>query len=100
MKQQIAGAAGEEDGTTEYARGLRALAGRDFRGAADALRRGRGDGLQGAHVRPLRVYALCAAQQVDAARELARGVKPHDPDEVHFWAWMGKEFGVGPVNSR
>jgi hypothetical protein len=45
------------------------------------------------------VYALCLAGRLDAARELADGVKPGEADERHFWEWMGRRFGVGPFSA-
>jgi hypothetical protein len=96
VKQTIAGDATEDGGAVTYARGLSALAARDYSEAADLFAEAEAGGLQGAALRPLRVYALCAAQQLDEARALARGLAPRDPDEVHFWAWIGKQFGVGP----
>jgi len=39
---------------------------------------------------------LCLAGRMDAARQLARGEMPADPDRRLFWTWLGSEFGVGP----
>src|SRR5206468_2441277 len=47
-------------------------------------------GLRGEPIRPLRVYALCLAGQVDAARQLAPVVQPQADDERHFWEWLGR----------
>lgn len=100
VKQSIAGGSGEDESSIDYARGLSALAGRRYVEAAALFGTAEERGLRGATLRPLRVYALCAAQRLDEARALARGVQPKDPEEVHFWSWMGERFRVGPFVSR
>jgi predicted membrane-bound spermidine synthase len=96
VKQTIAGEAGEDDSGVDYARGLSALAARQFSEAAALFAAAEERGLRGATLRPLRVYALCAADRVEDARALARGIQPKDPEEVHFWSWLGQQYGVGP----
>ena len=55
-------------------RGLTALVRRDYLGAASAFADAEQRGLRGETIRPLRVYALCLAGQVEAARRLAPSV--------------------------
>jgi spermidine synthase len=98
VKQTIAGGADEDGSAIDYARGLSALAGRQFPEAAARFADAEARGLDSPILRPLRVYALCAAQRIDDARTLARGVQPKDPDEVHFWSWLGPQCGVGPFS--
>ncbi len=94
VKQRIAEASADRTGVVDYARALRALSGRDYAGAAVFLAAAEQRGFHGAVVRALRAYALCRAGQIDAAREIARGIQVADPDEKHFWGWMGTTFGV------
>ena len=94
VTQRIAEASVERSGATEYARGLRALAARDYLRAAAHLGESERRGLRGATVRPLQVYALCLAGDLDTARQLARGAEARDADEQHFWTWMRATFGV------
>ena len=85
-------AAGRDDGTGAplFVRGLTALVTRDYLGAASAFAHAEHRGLRGEPIRPLRVYALCLAGQVDAARQLAPVVQPQADDERHFWEWLGR----------
>jgi spermidine synthase len=95
VKQRIAETSDDGAGGLEYARGLRALTGRDYLGAAAAFLGAEQRGLRGPLVRPLRVYALCLGGHIDAARQLAQGIDPHDPDEQHFWQWLRATFEIG-----
>ena len=97
VKERIA--RGHDDGTGApgYARGLTALAARDYVGAAFLLADAERRGLRGTAIRPLRVYALCLAGRLEDARQLARDVRPRGGEEQHFWEWIGKKFGVGPI---
>jgi hypothetical protein len=98
VKQGIAERAGETGGAVEYAHGLQALARRDYSGAAVRFERAEALRLQGSTLRPLLVYSLCVAGRIEAARGLARGVRPTSSDEQHFWTWVGLEFNVGPLS--
>ena len=98
VKQSIVERASETDGAIEYARGLHALAYRDYSGAVARFERAEALRLQGPTLRPLLVYALCLDGRIDAARALARGIRPANPDEQHFWSWMGLEFNVSPLS--
>jgi hypothetical protein len=77
-------------------RGVGALADRRYRAATDAFADAERRGLRTATSRPLLVYALCLAGELDAARQLAQGDMPSDPDRRHFWTWLAETFNVGP----
>jgi hypothetical protein len=79
-----------------YVRGVRALAARDYAAAAEEFADAERRGLRAATSRPLMVYALCLSGRLDAARRLADGEMPNDPDRRYFWTWIGSRFGVGP----
>jgi hypothetical protein len=96
VKQRIAESSAERTGPTEYARGVRALATRDYHRAAAYFSEAERRGLQGATIRPLLVYSLCLAGDRDTARQLARGAPTRDADEQHFWNWMRRTFTLGP----
>ena len=95
VKQRIAETSTDRTGVVEYARALRALSGRDYAGAAVFLAAAEQRGFHGVATRALRAYALCRNGQIDAARDIARGIQAADPDEKHFWGWMTTTFGVG-----
>jgi hypothetical protein len=94
VKQRIAETSADRTGVVDYARALRALSGRDYAGAAVFLAAAEQRGFHGAVITALRAYALCRNGQIDAARDIARGSQAADPDEKHFWGWMGATFGV------
>ena len=96
VKERIALRSNDGTGAAEYARGLTALVRRDYHGAASAFADAERRGLLGATIRPLRVYALCLANRLDAAQQLAPGIQPRGADERHFWEWLALRFGVGP----
>jgi hypothetical protein len=95
VKERIAETSAERSGATEYARGVKALAARDYLRAAAHFGESERRGLQGATVRPLLVFALCLAGDLDAARQLARDVSAREPGQQHFWTWLRATFGVG-----
>jgi hypothetical protein len=72
------------------ARGLRALTGRDYTGAAALFERAEARGLKGPTIEPLRAYALCRAGKTEAAATLAREARPSTDEERHFWTWMNQ----------
>ena len=88
VKQRIGEAGGDASGATEYSRGLRAISGRDFGGAAQWLFAAEQRGLRNQVLPPLRAYALLKAGQSDAARQLLAAARPADQDERHFWDWL------------
>lgn len=93
-KQQIAEDSSQRSGPTEYARGVRALSMRDYRRAAAYFSEAERRGLQIPTVRPLLVYALCLAGDLDTARQLGSGVSARDVDAKHFWTWVNGTFGL------
>jgi spermidine synthase len=94
VTQRITASSDERSGPTEFARGTGALAGRDYRRAAAFFSEAERRGLQTPTVRPLLVYALCMAGDVDSARRLARGASAGDPGEQHFWRWLHDAYGI------
>jgi spermidine synthase len=94
VKEAIADASVERTGATEYARALRALVSRDYRRAAAYLGESARLGLQGETIRPLQVYSLCLAGDLDTARLLARGVEARSDDARHFWNWLRATFDL------
>lgn len=95
-RQRIADTGNDGTGMVEYVLGVRALVDRNYPSAASYFAESERRGLRQATIRPLLVYALCLAGNLDTASELSQGVKPHDADELHFWIWLGSKFGVGP----
>ncbi len=94
VKQRIAEESREHSAATEYARGIGALAKRDYLGAAAHLGESERLGLQGATVRPLQVYAMCLAGDLSTARLLAPGLATSDSDIRHFAEWIDRTFAV------
>jgi hypothetical protein len=100
VQQAIAKAGDDGSYMVPYTRGVRALSTRDFPAAAEWFAQAERRGLRPATVRPLLVYALCLAGDLDTARQLSQGEMPADPDRRHFWSWLGSEFGIGPGRAR
>jgi spermidine synthase len=96
VKEEIAERSKPQTAETDYARGLRALAGRDYNGAATAFLQTEQQGLRAPTIRALLVYALCLADRVEEARQFVRGLDVHNLEEQHFWEWMGKNYGIRP----
>ena len=99
VRARIAARGDDGTGAAEYARGLTALARRDYPAAVDALASAERQGLVGETIRPLLVYALCLAGDRDTAAVLARDQTASTPEQQHFWTWLGSEFGVGPLTT-
>ena len=97
VKARIAAQHDDGTGAATYARGLTALARRDYPGAAADFGTAERQGLRGDAIRPLRVYALCLSGQIDAAEALARDLAVRTAEERHFWGWLGSRCGVGPL---
>jgi hypothetical protein len=98
VKERIARMRDDGTGAAFYARGLSALASRDYPGAASAFEAAERRGLRGEAILPLRVYALCLAGRQEAAKALASAVRPQGEEERLFWQWIGPKFGVGPFS--
>jgi len=96
VKEGIAERSKTQTSETEYARGLRALSGRDYNGAATAFFNTEQQGLRAPTIRALLVYSLCLADRLDDARQFSRGLDVHNLEEQHFWEFIGKTFGVKP----
>ena len=71
MNQRIARQGDDGTGAVEYARGLDALASREYLAAATAFADGDRRGFHGVTLRPLLAYALCKAGHADAVKPLA-----------------------------
>lgn len=94
VKQRIAESGSEDStGAVLYAKGLRALSGRDYAGAAQFFAGADRQGLRGSTVRPLMAYALWRAGRPDVARQLAAEAQPATSDERHFWEWLRRQIG-------
>jgi predicted membrane-bound spermidine synthase len=96
VKERIARVTNEATGADEYARGLSALAIRDYPGAARVLGEAERLGLKGDTVRPLRVYATAMAGDAEGARLLSQKIQVREGEQQVFWKWLGMRFGVGP----
>jgi spermidine synthase len=93
VKQQIAENARTETGEPEYAKGLRALATRHYMRAAAFLGEAERRGANAPAVRPLQVYALCLAGDLDTARLLARGLA-RGAQADRFRVWLRSTFNL------
>jgi spermidine synthase len=88
VKQRIAETHDDGSGAVEYARALRGLSGRDYRGAAGYFARAEERGLRAPTLTALRAFALTMdGQRADAAALLDR-TPPQTPDEVAAWRWL------------
>jgi predicted membrane-bound spermidine synthase len=94
VRQRIAESVAEDSAVAMTARGLRALSGRDYNGAAMWFLRAQQNG-GGPSATAYFAYALCLAGRLDEAKHVARRVVPHTEDEKHFWSWIERTFGVG-----
>ena len=99
VKEAIARRRDDGTGAAQYARGLTALVDRDYVRAASAFSDAEQRAMRGETLRPLRVYALCLAGEVETARRLAPAEQPQAAEERHFWEWLGLRFRVGPFSA-
>lgn len=97
VRERIAETSDDETGARAYARGLRALTGRDYQGAARFFLRAERLGRAGTTI-PMLAYSLWMAGRIDEARHLAGSVHATTPDEQHFWQWLSRSGGWGAVN--
>jgi len=79
----------------EYELVARLLIARSYRAAANYFAAAERLGLHSAWLRPLRIYALCLAGEVEAAEQLTSTFGEADQDSRHFWNWMEARFGLG-----
>jgi len=73
---------------------MRSDVARSYRAAANYFEAAERLGLRAAWLRPLRIYALCLAGEVEAARPLMPKVEEVDQDSQRFWNWMTVRFGL------
>ena len=112
VKAGIAARRDDGSGGVAYARGLTALANRDYPGAAAAFGEAERRGLVADTVRPLHAYALWVSGRVAEARALSgmarQGITDgggaredrEDNGERRFWAWLNSRLADGAVDSR
>jgi spermidine synthase len=92
--ERVDGLPNDGSGQLEYVRGLRALVARDYVGAAAYLAQSEQRGVRG--IRPLLVYSLCLAGELDEAKQLGQGdVDASNADQRHFWTWLHATYGAG-----
>jgi hypothetical protein len=86
----------DPSGAVQYILGIRALVARQYVVAAQSFARAEARGFRANTLRPLLAYALCLSGQIDIANSLARQQSPLQPNEVHFWTWLGSRFHFSP----
>lgn len=96
VKQHIAETSDDQSGAVEYARGLRALSGRDYASAVRWLDAAATRGLALPTLRPLHAYALLKNGRIDDVRSLLTRANPSADDERHFWTWMAAAVAARP----
>ncbi len=96
VKQRIAEGSSDRSGAVEYARGLRALSGRDYASAARLFDLAATRGLTLPTLRPLLAYALLKSGRVDELRGVQSAARPTGDDEQHFWNWIGAALAGRP----
>ena len=96
--QEVADSGNDRTGLVEYELGARLLIARSYQAAANYFAAAERLGLRSPWLRPLRVYALCLAGQVETAERLASAAGEGDGDQDlrHFWNWMETRFGFSP----
>jgi hypothetical protein len=93
--QRIAERAPKDDGgVVAYVSGLRALAIRNYPGAANSLAEAEKRGYRSPAARALRAYALCMAGDVEGARELAVDAHGQHHDQRSFWIWLAATCNI------
>jgi spermidine synthase len=98
--QEVADGGNDETGLVEYQLGARLLIARSYRAAANYFEAAERLGLRSAWLRPLRIYALCLAGEVEAAEQLTPTFGEADQDSRRFWNWMEARFGLGLRSRR
>jgi predicted membrane-bound spermidine synthase len=93
--QDVASTGDDGTGLVEYQLGVRLLVARSYRAAANYFAGAERRGLRAPWLRPLRIYALCLADDVDAAERLMPPVDDDDQDSHRFWNFMESRFGLG-----
>ena len=98
-EQEIVQTRDDGTGLAQYLVGLRTLSVRNYLVAASYFSEAERLGLQLPTIRPLLVYVLCAGGKLDVATRLAQDVIAAEPNEIHFWRWIGSKFKIGPFAS-
>jgi predicted membrane-bound spermidine synthase len=93
--QDVASTGDDGTGLVEYQLGVRLIVARSYRAAANYFAAAERRGLRAAWLRPLRIYALCLAGEVEAAERLVPNAEEEDEDSHRFWSWMEARFGLG-----
>jgi hypothetical protein len=68
---------------------------RSYRAAANYFAAAERRGLRAPWLRPIRIYALCLAGEVEAAERLVPGAEEEDQESHQFWNWIEGRFGLG-----
>jgi spermidine synthase len=92
--QDLADSGDDGTGLVEYELGARLLIARSYQAAANYFAAAENRRLHSAWLRPLRIYALCLAGQLQAAERLTAAVGEEDQYSRHFWTWMEARFGL------
>jgi spermidine synthase len=93
-QQAAVESAPDDSGAAHYALGIRALVARRYQMAAESFAAAEQRGVRLSTVRPLLIYSLCLAGDLENARRLATTARSGSPDERHFWKWLAGQFGV------
>ena len=93
-QQAAVESAHDDNGEARYALGIRALVARQYQVAAESFAGAEQRGVRLPTVRPLMVYALCLAGDLENARRLAPAARSGSNDERHFWEFLAARFGV------
>jgi predicted membrane-bound spermidine synthase len=93
--QDVASTGDDGTGLVEYQLGVRLMVARSHRAAANYFAAAERRGLRAPWLRPIRIYALCLAGDVEAAERLTPAVEEEDEDSHQFWNFMEWRFGLG-----
>jgi spermidine synthase len=93
--QDVASTGDDGTGLVEYQLGVRLMVARSYRAAANYFAAAERRGLRAPWLRPIRIYALCLAGEVEAAERLVPGAEEEDQESHQFWNWIEGRFGLG-----
>jgi predicted membrane-bound spermidine synthase len=97
--QDVASTGDDGTGLVEYHLGVRLLVARSYRAAANYFAAAERRGLRAPWLRPIRIYALCLAGEIDAAEHLIPAVEDDGQDSHQFWTFMESRFGLGAIHA-
>jgi spermidine synthase len=97
--QDVASTGDDGTGLVEYHLGARLLVARSYRAAANYFAAAERRGLRAPWLRPIRIYALCLAGEVETAERLIPAVEADDQDSHQFWDFMESRFGLGATHA-